>query len=212
MNALFDFLLNLYGPAIYLAIFGMLLACGMGLPLPEDIILFAGGLSVYYQVTNLWLVIIVSYIGVILGDGIMFTLGARYGIKITRRWPFKLWLTEARLQRVQERFHRSGNPLIFLARFMPGLRAPIFFCAGTLHLPFRIFLLYDGLAALISVPTIVYVVYAFGDEVDRIIDIIKHVQHGIFLAIFALLVLLGIKWYIAHRRRGNTTTVKRVNP
>ena len=31
----------------YLAVFGMLLACGLGLPLPEDITLVAGGYTVY---------------------------------------------------------------------------------------------------------------------------------------------------------------------
>jgi membrane protein DedA with SNARE-associated domain len=53
MDRLIDFLLNFYGPTPYFLIFGILLACGLGLPIPEDITLFAAGLLAYYGVTDL---------------------------------------------------------------------------------------------------------------------------------------------------------------
>jgi membrane protein DedA with SNARE-associated domain len=66
--------------------------------------------------------------------------------------------------------------------------------------PFRVFLFYDGLAALISVPLIIGAVYLFGDQVDHVMKIIKNVEHGI-LGVIAVIILLAIgQWYLSHRK------------
>ena len=83
---------------------------------------------------------------------------------------------------------------------MPGLRAPIYFTSGMLHLPFRIFIFFDGMAAAISVPAIVYTVFYFGHEVDEVVEIIKKVEHGILTTIFVIMFILTAKWYISYRK------------
>lgn len=204
MDRLVDFLLNFYGPTPYLLVFGILLLCGLGLPIPEDITLFAGGLVAYYGVSDVWVMILVSLAGVIVGDSIVFFLGARYGRKLTRRWLFHKLLPDDRLNAVAKKFNQKGDKLIFAARFMPGLRAPIFFSAGTLHVPYRKFLLYDGVAALISVPLIVGLVYYFGDSLEAIVSWIKRVEYGIILVIVAAVLAILGKWYITHRKLKRT--------
>jgi len=200
MDRLVDFLLNFHGPTPYFLIFGILLLCGLGLPIPEDITLFAAGLLSYYGLTDLSLAIAVSYVGVIIGDSIVFMLGAKYGRKLTKKWIFHKLLPDERLAAVKVKFHKRGNKLIFAARFMPGLRAPIFFSAGTLHLPYRVFLFYDGVAALLSVPTIVGAVYYFGDQLDHVVRVIQRIEHGIILVIIGLILAGAGKWYVTHRR------------
>ncbi|MEK6704572.1 MAG: DedA family protein [Bdellovibrionota bacterium] len=199
MEQIIDFILSFPGPTPYLIVFGVLLACGLGVPLPEDIILFVAGLLSYYGITNLTVIIVVSFIGVLIGDSTIFYFGSTYGRRLTRWWIFNKLLPEDRLDVVKSRLEQDGNKLIFVARFMPGLRAPIFFSAGSLHLRFRIFLLFDGLAALISVPAIIGTVYYFGDHVDRVIHTIRQVEHGIFLFIVIAILLIIAKWYITHR-------------
>jgi membrane protein DedA with SNARE-associated domain len=200
MDRILDFLLNFYGPTPYFFIFGILLACGLGFPMPEDIILFAGGLSAYYGLTNLWVVILVAYLGVILGDSLTFFLGAVYGRKLTKKWIFHKLLPDERLNAARNKIHKSGNKLIFSARFMPGLRAPLYFCAGTLHLPYRIFLFYDGFAALLSVPAIIGAVYYFGDRLDWVVRVIQKIEHSIVLVISVIVLTIFGKWYLTHRR------------
>ncbi len=195
-----DFLLNFHGPTPYLIIFGVLLICGLGLPVPEDIILIAAGLTAYYGLTDLVPMIAVSYLGVMIGDSIIFFLGAKYGRKLTKKWIFHKLLPDDRLNMVKAKLHQRGNKLIFAARFMPGLRAPIFFSAGTLHLPYRVFAFYDGMAALISVPLIVWAVYHFGDDLDQIVRVIKRAEHGILLVIFSVIGVVVFKWWMTHRR------------
>ncbi len=200
MDRLVDILLNLYGPSPYFLFLGILLICGLGLPIPEDIILFAAGLSAYYGLTQLWIVILVCYFGVILGDSIIFFLGSKYGSKLTKKWLFRKLLPAERLEAVKVKFHDKGNRLIFVARFMPGLRAPIFFSAGTLHLPYRVFLFYDGLAALVSVPVIIGAVFYFGDELDKVVRVIQRIEHGIFFVVAWVILIIVGKWYYTHKR------------
>jgi membrane protein DedA with SNARE-associated domain len=199
MDQLVDFLFHLPGPLPYLLVFGVLIACGLGVPLPEDIILITGGLGCYYGLMDVGLTIAISMVGVLGGDSIIFFLGHKYGRALTKKWIFHKLLPDERLAEVRRRFHKRGNALIFTARFLPGLRAPIFFSAGTLHLPYRVFLLYDGLAALISVPAIVGLVYYFGDEIDWIIRQIQRVEHGIALAIACLGAAFLAKRYLKNR-------------
>jgi membrane protein DedA with SNARE-associated domain len=200
MDQLVDFLLNFYGPTPYFLILGILMACGLGLPIPEDITLIAAGILCYYGMTNLGTMIAVALFGVMMGDSLIFFLGHHFGRRLTKKWLFHKLLPDDRLYAVQRKFHRRGNKLIFAARFMPGLRAPIFFSAGTLHLPARVFWFYDGLAALVSVPLIIGAVYYFGDQVDRVVRAVRKIEHGLGFVILAVLIAMACKWYITHRK------------
>lgn len=201
MEDLLGFALNFSGIMPYLLVFGILLACGLGLPVPEDITLFVAGMLAYYGMVNVWAMIFVCMAGVLIGDSTIFWLGAKYGREITKKPLFSKLLSQERLALVKEKLHQHGNKVIFVSRFMPLLRAPTFFSAGTLHLPFEVFFFYDGLAALISVPSIVWLVYHFGAIADKLIKTIKHVEHGILFAILAAILFMLVKWYYNHNKQ-----------
>lgn len=195
MDHLVEILLNFSGPTPYLLVFLVLFVCGMGLPMPEDITLFAAGVICYYGSAHVWIMIAVCLAGVLIGDSLMYFLGYKYGNRILRLKYFQKIFTPERLERVKKRIRKDGNKVIFAARFMPGLRSPIFFTTGLLHLPFRTFIFYDGTAALISVPTIVYVVYTFGDQVDQVVRIIKDIQFGVIGLVVVVLGIIATKIY-----------------
>lgn len=211
MQKMLSFMLTFGGFTPYFLLFGILLACGLGIPIPEDITLFVGGMLAYNGVINVWITIAVCMAGVLIGDSIIFFLGRKYGPSLTDKPFFHKFLSPQRLAIVKEKFQQKGNRVIFAARFMPGLRAPTFFSAGTLHLPFRVFFFYDGAAALISVPTIVYVVYYFGAMADQVMDKIRHVEHGIIFVVLAIVLFLVAKWYFGNRKKIQTaaTAVKK---
>jgi membrane protein DedA with SNARE-associated domain len=201
MQEMLSFMLSFGGFTPYLLIFSVLLACGLGLPIPEDITLFVGGMLAYYGVVNVWVMIIVCMAGVLIGDSTIFMLGQKYGREITKKPFFSNYLSPERLEIVKQKFHEKGNKVIFAARFMPGLRAPTFFSAATLHLPFRVFFFYDGMAALISVPAIVWTVYHFGALADEVIGVIRNVEHGIIALVAAIVGIAVGKWYFKNRQQ-----------
>jgi membrane protein DedA with SNARE-associated domain len=205
MQEMLSFMSSFGGFTPYFLLFGVLLACGLGVPIPEDITLFVGGMLAYYDIVNVWVVIFVCMAGVLIGDSTIFFLGTKYGRALTNKPFFHKFLPPERLAIVKEKFHEKGNRVIFAARFMPGLRAPTFFSAGTLHLPFRVFFFYDGMAALISVPTIVWVVYHFGALADQVIGIIRRVEHSIIFVVVALILVAVAKWHFNRQRQQQTS-------
>ncbi|MBI2712308.1 MAG: DedA family protein [Bdellovibrio sp.] len=206
LDRIVDLFLLFSGPAPYLIVFGILLLCGLGLPVPEDITLAAAGFGVYLGLANLWTMILVAYLGIIIGDSTIFFLGATLGRRLTQIWFFRKLLPEKRLADVRVKFNSKGNRLIFMARFMPGLRAPIYFSAGMLHLPYRVFLFYDGMAALISVPVIISVVDHFGDQLAHVVTLISRVEHGIVFVIASVIFVVVAKWYLRHRGKRKSVT------
>lgn len=177
------FLISLDGPPAYLAIFGSLLASGLGVPVPEDVSLFAAALLAYYGKADVHLMVAVSFAGVMIGDSFVFWMGARYGQRLLTIPFFRKLLHPERFARVQESFHKHGQKILFAARFMPGLRTPTFFSAGMMGIPYWRLLLYDGGAATISVPAIVYIVWIFGDQFHQVIQRVKTAESFIIGAV-----------------------------
>jgi membrane protein DedA with SNARE-associated domain len=198
MPKIAEFLLGFHGPTPYVLVFLILLACGFGVPIPEDITLIAAGILAYYETVNIWTVIAVGLAGVMLGDSAMFWLGRRYGLTLAKRPIVARIMPAERLARVADVLATKGNKILFAARFMPGLRSPLFFTAGALGVSARTFLFYDGLAALISVPAIVYSVYFFGHRMDEIITAIQQTNRGIVVILVIVATVLFVKW---HRSR-----------
>lgn len=197
---LLEELINLFAQHDYLAVFLVLLICGMGVPIPEDITLVAGGVISGLGHSNVHVMFGVGMAGVLIGDLIMFMVGRHYGENALRlRWV--AWLvTPARRELVQRKFDRYGIRLLFIARFLPGLRSPIFIIAGwSGRVSLLKFLLLDGAAALISVPFWVYLGYYGADNHEWLMSWVHRGKTGIWIAIVAL-VVVALALYWRHRR------------
>ena len=68
----------------YFAVFWVLVLCGFGIPIPEDVTLVAGGVISGLGYTNVHIMFAVGMAGVLVGDGLMFLLGRHYGERILR--------------------------------------------------------------------------------------------------------------------------------
>ena len=93
--------------------------------------------------------------------------------------------------------------VVFAARFMPGLRAPIFATCGiTKKVSYIKFLSVDGFAALISVPVWVYLgfwaEYQF-NSLAALENYIKTGQMSIGILLGILVLVLLILWQVKRR-------------
>ncbi len=195
-----DFLINIFTANGYAAVFIVLLACGFGIPIPEDLSLVAGGVIAGLGYANVHVMFAVGVLGVLAGDSAMFLLGRHLGVRaIRKRWVARM-LKPRRQARVQHYFARFGKRLMFVARFLPGLRAPIYLTAGmSRQVPFHQFLLLDGLAALISVPIWVYLGFYGAVNHDWLVLWVKRSKLGIWIVLAAIIVVASL--YFWHRRR-----------
>ncbi len=142
--------LSLWGPFI------VLILCGLGLPVPEDIVLVAAGALAETDGRGWLEASAVMYAGVMLGDSTIFFAGRHFGAKLRTAPWFRRNFSEKKQAKVEALFERYHSTVLFVGRFLPGLRAPIFFTAGSTRVKFWKFFLFDGLAALISVPFFVW--------------------------------------------------------
>ncbi len=198
-------LVTIFAENGYLAVFIALMICGAGLPLPEDITLVAGGVIAGLGYANVHAMVALAMFGVLLGDCAIFLLGYRHGARILQ-WRFVARiLTPARYAKVQEKFHRYGNRVLFIARFLPGMRTTIYLTAGMTHrVSFLRFLLLDGSAALISVPFWVYLGFFGADNHQRLLMWMHRGQASLWIVLGILLLVLLISWW-RHRRRARCT-------
>jgi len=153
----------------YLGLLMVLILCGLGLPLPEDVALLAGGYLAHQGVTRYPITLGVCLIGVVTGDTSLFFLGRRFGSGVVRYFGLGSPSLQGRIAHWQEFMRRYGHRAIFYGRFLAGLRALIYLSAGTLGVPPSRFFFYDVLGAVISVPIVVSLGYLFGHEIEVVL-------------------------------------------
>jgi len=199
--------LTIWGP------FLVLLLCGIGLPLPEDIVLMAAGALGFMEGRSWVEVSFLMYLGVMIGDSTIFIAGRYWGGRLrAARW-FQRYFSEVKQAKVELSFARYHSMVLFVGRFLPGLRTPIFFTAGSMKVPYWKFLIFDGTAALISVPVFVWLGYwlwaSFGEDLTELEQALSR-THGYSLWVTAglgliLAAFLFVRWQRSKAKKVNAT-------
>ncbi len=198
----------------YAFVFVGLVLCGFGLPMPEDIILVTGGvlawLSSSLEVASLQGMlhdegligmVIVGLAGILAGDSVIFWAGRRFGIRVADFKPLRRIVTPEKLEKVEKLMRRRGNVVVTLARYLPGIRAPTYFTAGHARMPYWEFLLFDGVAALISAPLWVCIGFYFGSNIEAAAHQAQRFGHYILAAMALVILVLALRWIREHRAR-----------
>jgi len=193
-------------------IFLILLLCGFGLPLPEDIVLAFTGYVVYLNVLPLWAAIAIGLGGVVIGDSTLWWLGRRYGGAVMRLRGIRNFLPPARLEKIQKAYCKYGTRMLFTARFTPVMRAGVFLFAGWARVSYLKFICTDGTAAVISVPAIIVVTYFLGSQIDRAVKAIRGVEHWILIAIGVAVVAHIVHGRVVKRREARAAAAAGLDP
>ena len=184
----------------YALIAGVIVISGLGVPIPEDIPLLFGGLLCGLGHTRLWVMIPLCVAAISAADLIVYGGGRLYGHHISKIPLIRRYLTEARLARAEQSFHRHGVKTLFVARFLPGLRSPIFFTAGTFKIPWWKFMLVDGCSIGISAPAFILAGYYGAQHFDKVVHYAKRIELGLAITLAIALVAL-LLWSWRRRRR-----------
>ena len=185
----------------YVAVFFILILCGFGIPIPEDVTLVAGGVISGLGYKNVHIMAVTGVLGVLVGDGIMFMLGRYYGNQILKFRPVAKMLNPKRYALIRQKFDQYGNRVMFVARFLPGLRSPMFLVAGMSgKVSFLRWLMMDGLAAILTVPLWVYLGHFGAENKDWLMKQVHQFQYGLYIVC-----AIGAAWagyHLYHRRQG----------
>ncbi|MEE9240618.1 MAG: DedA family protein [bacterium] len=184
----------------YGGIFFVLLLCGFGLPIPEDIPILTSGYLAHLGTINIWAALAVNFTGVMLGDIIIYSIGYFWGSRVAENRLFRSWMKPGRREKVERFFGRHGKKAIFFGRFAAGLRAPLFLMAGVMRMPAGIFLGMDILAASVSVPVLLFAAYYFGDEIDVLRNMVGKTQNFVLLIATATILWIALRYVRQYRK------------
>jgi membrane protein DedA with SNARE-associated domain len=175
----------------YFVIFTMLLAAGMGFPIPEEIpVVTAGGWVAHPDSGVTWWVMLpVCIAGVVIGDAFLYTIGRVWGPRLLQNRLIRTrLLPPARYNEIRENFHKYGVKILLFARLLPGIRSPIFITAGIMHLPFTKFLLADGIYAIPGVSLLFFLGFWF---TDQFLEVVRRLESMRPLIVLVVLVAVG---------------------
>jgi membrane protein DedA with SNARE-associated domain len=181
-----------------IVLFGLLFACGLGLPLPEDIPLIVAGALVAQGKMHLAVAAIAGWCGIIGGDIMLYSLGKKFGLEICKLPFVGKHLTQQRIERVEKMFEKYGIGVVAVGRMFAGIRGAMVVAAGAIRFNFVTFIIADGIAALFSGGFFLGVGYWLGSRLDE--HRIKEFKHW-FIFIASLLVCAFVGWIMFKRRR-----------
>ncbi|MGK5593964.1 MAG: DedA family protein [Parachlamydiaceae bacterium] len=151
--------------------FILLMLAGLNVPISEDIILLTSGALVSSCLPNQYLQ---TYLWIFLGSWISaweaYLFGRLLGPKLYNIKWFNWIITKERINQLSHYYEKFGIFTFIIGRFFPGgIRNALYITSGMSKMPFLIFIIRDGTAALISTNILFYLGYVFGQNHDLII-------------------------------------------
>ncbi|MCE9555027.1 MAG: DedA family protein [Planctomycetes bacterium] len=197
--------LSTLGPVLpYLVIICFLALTGAGLPVPEEVPIVAAGVLASGAhpdlKLNVTIALICCIIGALLGDTLVYAAGRLLGRSFFRRhkW-YAMMMHEDREKQMEDLIDRHGLKVFFVARFMIGIRAPVYMAAGVMRVPLARFLLVDGIAATVVVGLVFGLSYRYGEQIRWLVHEFSIVVT--IIGIVAILTALVIYFWRRGRRQ-----------
>ncbi|HEX8536338.1 MAG TPA: DedA family protein [Cystobacter sp.] len=177
----------------YPAVFLLLVLCGVGAPLSEELVVLTGGLVVARSGASFPIMVLAAYLGILAGDSALYRIGYALGPRVFSHPRLARMLPPARVTLLQEMYMKRGPMAVWLARFLPGLRAPAYLLAGATRLPYRQFVLADGSAAWIPALGMTWLGVRFGPQV--LADVQGGLRWVLALALAVGVAVLVRRWW-----------------
>lgn len=106
--------------------------------------------------------------------------------------------SERHIQETEKIFERYGNPILFLNRFLPGLRAPICFVAGITRVPLLRMAVFSFVSIAVWNAILVPIGFTVGSNWERATDFLRNYNIVAWLAILVP-VLIVIALYVLRK-------------
>lgn len=193
---MFDLIIGSNGALAYLIVLVALLAGSVGIPAPEDLTLIAAGVLCSLSQVNTWIMALTCYLGLIIGDLIIYRIGWMAGPTLFRKKWFRRHISTSRLQAMRNNLHKRTMLTILVARHLFYIRTATFLMCGAVRISFSRFLVMDAIAALITTPLMMGIGYAFANNYEVIIKWMRDLKF-----ILVGLGLIGAFFVYKHYKR-----------
>jgi membrane protein DedA with SNARE-associated domain len=186
-------------PGSYLGLFGFMVLTGCGLPLPEEVAIICAGVLSAEGKLNPQIAFGAVLAGALVGDAVMYHIGRRFGHNLAWIHPKLAKIVQAdREEYFEKAILQHGFKVLFLARFMVGVRGPVYLAAGVVRMPFRRFLLWDLVSATAVVGLFFGLSFYFGQDIARLL---REAEVTLTLAVLAIALVAVLVIMRRQRRR-----------
>src|ERR1700730_14565847 len=164
-------------------IFGIVALESAGVPLPGETILVASALlAATTGQINIVLVVLAAAAGAIVGDGMGYVVGRRFGSPFLRRYGHYIRLDEDRLLIGRYLFFQYGSAVVFFGRFIALLRMFAALLAGANGIPAARFFFFNIAGGICWACLFGFGAYAVGAEIYKISGALSVISLGLFIA------------------------------
>jgi len=159
-------LISSYG---YLAVFLLVGAESLGIPLPGETALITAGIYAgHTHRLSPWLIFAVATAGAIIGDNLGYWIGEKGGYRLARRYGSKVRLDERKLKIARYLFDTHGGKVVFFGRFVSILRTYAAFLAGTSKMAWRRFVVANAAGGIVWAGIYTLAAYLAGNALQRV--------------------------------------------
>jgi membrane protein DedA with SNARE-associated domain len=180
----------------YIAVGGLLVLEDFGVPAPGETVLIAAAFYAGLGQLNIFLVLLIGFLGAVVGDNIGFAIGHFGGHPLAERFGKYIFLTPERINKAEAFFNRHGGKVVAIARFIEGLRQANGIIAGISEMQWLKFLTYNVIGAALWVTVWSLVGYFGGSHITTFL------HYQLYASIGAVVVVAGyILFRVIKRRR-----------
>ena len=174
-------------------------AAFLGVLVPgESLVLVAGFLAAQHAL-HLDALMAVVAVGAAVGDSMGYEMGRYLGAPWAMRYGRYVGVRAEHLERAHAFFERHGGKAVFLGRFIGFARALVPFLAGSSRMPYRHFLPYNALGALLWSVTFLLLGYLLGASwqvAEKWVGRASAILAGALVFVFVLMWLW--RWLVRH--------------
>jgi membrane protein DedA with SNARE-associated domain len=133
----------------------------VGIPAPEESLLFLIGVLIVHHKLTFGLAMLCAILGAFFGMLTAYICGKYVGYPFIKKYGKYIGITDERWENARNKYTRNVRKTIVLGFYMPGIRQISPYFAGITKVPFREFFLFSLLGTLLwTVPFIVAGYYA----------------------------------------------------
>ncbi|MBO4704724.1 MAG: DedA family protein [Spirochaetaceae bacterium] len=182
-----------------LVCFFALLLAGLNLPISEDVLIVMSALIAYEDHSQLIPNYLGLYAGIYGSDIISYWMGRLLGEGVLKFKFITKALSPSKREFLSKKLEKHGFLTFIVVRFIPfGMRNALFMTSGLTKLPFPKFLLFDGIAAIISSMTLYSLVLFIGESAKEGFKIVGII---LFIILWGLIIAFIIKKVIDHKKK-----------
>jgi membrane protein DedA with SNARE-associated domain len=163
---------------------------------PEEVVAVTLGLLVSQNKIGFFHAWFSIGLGLLPANAFTVYMGKHFGPKLLLIRPFSWMFKKKSVDQALKKVKKYGTGIVFVTRFIPVIRGPIYLATGLSQMRILQFVGIDALASLIQIPSLLLLGKIIGKNATSLMDGYRKV--GIFMALL-LLFVIGMNWFYNHK-------------